>query len=159
MPHYEQNWLAHVLEAAGGAEVRAFFGFLRRGPDGRAWRLYLTIDLDDYIEIDESQILHSITFEGPQYPLGGALVWVRRTARLTRVGARSTQGQADFLRGEIMEENFARSARSVGVAGTWKPPVGTGAACTSYTGCAPCLTSGPICAPTPEIGLKDPGPA
>lgn len=137
MGHYEQGWVSQVLDAAGGADVRAFFGFLRRGMDGRAWRLYLTIDLDEYIEIDESQILHSVTFEGAQYPLGGALVWVRRNARLKRVGSRTIEGQADFLRGEIAAENMRESSGDLAM---YKPPVGTGYLCTSYTGCAPCFT-------------------
>lgn len=144
MAHYEQSWLAHVLDAAGGAEVRAFFGFMRRSSDGRTWRLYLTIDLDDYIEIDESQILHSIAIEGSQHPLGGTLVWVRRSAKLKRVGVRSVEAQADFLRGEIVKEHLALAARGGPVAGA-KPPVGTGAMCTSYTGCTPCLSAGLNC--------------
>jgi hypothetical protein len=147
MVQYEQGWLAQVLDAAGGAEVRAFFGFLRRG-DGRTWRLYLTLDLDDYIEMDESQILHSVTFEGSQFPLGGSLVWVRRTAKLKRVAHQSTEAQADFLRGQIAMENIAIASRTGGEA-MFKPPIGTGAACTSYTGCTPCHTGALSCAIKP----------
>jgi len=120
--------------------VRAFFGFLRRGSDGRTWRLYLTVDLDDYIEIDDSQILHSVAYEGSQYPLGGALVWVRRTAKLKRVAARSTEAQADFLRGEIAAEHTALSARTL-VAYN-HPPIGTGFYCTERSVCDPCSSFG-----------------
>jgi len=116
--------------------VRAFFGFLRRGSDGRTWRLYLTVDLDDYIEIDDSQILHSVAYEGSQYQLGGALVWVRRTAKLKRVAARSTEAQADFLRGEIAAEHAALSARTL--AAYNHPPIGTGFLCTELSVCDPC---------------------
>jgi len=144
MAPHEQSWLSHVLDAAGGAEVRAFFGFLRRGSDGRTWRLYLTVDLDDYIEIDDSQILHSVAYEGSQYPLGGALVWVRRTAKLKRVAARSTEAQADFLRGEIVAQYISGTSRNL-VLASFRPPPETGAACTSYTGCMPCLTTGGNC--------------
>jgi hypothetical protein len=157
MVQYEQGWLARVLEAAGGAEVRAFFGFLRRSDD-RTWRLYLTLDLDDYIEMDESQMLHSVSFEGAQFPLGGTLVWVRRTAKLKRVAQQSTEAQADFLRGQIAMEYIAVASRTTDQA-MWKPPVGTGAACTSYTGCTPCLTAAPVCGmkPIPER-FPDPAP-
>jgi hypothetical protein len=158
MVQYEQGWLAQVLDAAGGAEVRAFFGFMRRA-DGRTWRLYLTLDLDDYIEMDESQILHSVSFEGSQFPLGGSLVWVRRTAKLKRVALQSTEAQADFLRGQIAMEYIAVAARTTDQA-MFKPPIGTGAACTSYTGCTPCHSASPACVLRPihpEI-FPDPAP-
>jgi hypothetical protein len=156
MAHYEQGWLSQVLDAAGGAEVRAFFGFLRRGADGRTWRLYLTIDLDEYIEIEETQILHSVTFEGSQYPLGGSLIWVRRTAKLKHVGVQTIEAQAGFLRGELVEANLMRTSGNLV---SYRPPTGTGAACTSYTSCTPCLTDQLNCGlREPDHRIPDPGP-
>jgi hypothetical protein len=157
MVQYEQGWLAQVLDAAGGAEVRAFFGFLRRGDRG-TWRLYLTLDLDDYIEMDEAQILHSVSFEGSQFPLGGSLVWVRRTAKLKRVAHQSTEAQADFLRGQIAMEYIAIASRTTGDA-MFKPPIGTGAVCTSYTGCTPCHSGVLSCGIKPIQPEMFPDPA
>ncbi len=129
-------WPESVLKSAGGAEVRAFFGYLVDVSDAqtRQYRLYLTLDLDDYIEISGSQIIHIKHVDQPEQPLGGSYVWVRRTARLRRVGGRSTEAQADFLRGEIEMELRG----GVSVPNPGGPPPGTGYHCTTGTYCPPC---------------------
>lgn len=135
------SWIDAVLRAAGDAEVRVFFGYLvEAGADAtKRYKLYLTLDLDDYLEIYPSQVIHIQHLDGSR-PLGGAYVWVRRLARLRRVGAKTTEGQADYLRGQITAEHAPRSESTL-VAKT-RPPTGTGYYCTEASVCDPCASYG-----------------
>jgi hypothetical protein len=130
-------WPVALLNAAGGAEVRAFFGYLVDVSDDQTkrYRLYLTLDLDDYIEIGGSQILHLKRVDESEQPLGGAYVWVRRTAKLRRVAGKSTEAQADFLRGEIEAEHRRMAVADFRIN---RLPTESGILCTAYTHCAPC---------------------
>ncbi len=158
MPPHEQNWIANLqLDFVNGPQVRAFFGFLKRSPDHqttRLWRLYLSLDFDDYIEIHEgNDLLGSVSLETPQNPLGGTIVWVKRTAILRRVGAELRHVQADFLRGELTSQYLGRTGYEVFAGVTvMKLPTATGLACTSLTQCVPCddpprVPTAPACQP------------
>ena len=145
MAPHEQNWIANLqLDFVSGPQARAFFGYLKRSPDhqtSRIWRLYLTLDFDDYIEINETtDLLGSVSLETPQNPVGGTIVWVKRSAILRRVGAESRQVQADFLRGELATEFLSRTGSEalLSVPYIMKPLPGTGDRCTQITVCAPC---------------------
>lgn len=158
MPPHEQNWIANLqLDFVNGPQARAFFGFLKRSPDhqaSRLWRLYLSLDFDDYIEINEgTDLLGSVSLETPQNPLGGTIVWVKRTAILRRVGVELRQVQADFLRGELTAQYLGSTGYEVfaGNLTVMRLPTFTGLACTSITQCSPCderrVATAPACLP------------
>jgi hypothetical protein len=135
------DWKDVVLRQSGGAEVRAFFGYLveSSSEDGRA-RLYLSPDLNEYLEIPRQHIVHREDLDHDEHPLGGSYVWVKASARLRRVGRKTVEGQADFLRGEIEEEHRREAEMRLGTG--WRNPVTTGYLCTEYTVCTPCASYG-----------------
>jgi hypothetical protein len=76
-------------------------GFLGRGTKEGKWRLYLNNRLDEYIEFDESDLLHSETLATGQESRGGTSVWLREGATLRQTRVTSRQIQADFLQGDL----------------------------------------------------------
>lgn len=76
-------------------------GFLGRGAQEGSWRLYMTTGLDEYVEFNESDVVHTEPAPGGRLPTGGTMVWLRIGApiRVTRVSSR--QVQAEFLQGAL----------------------------------------------------------
>ena len=58
-------------------DVIMMVGFLGRSPRPRFWRLYRTLDLKDYVEIAEDDIVLTESLETKLQPLGGTVVWVK----------------------------------------------------------------------------------
>jgi hypothetical protein len=125
-----EDWKEVVRRAEGGARV--FFGYLIGA------KLYLTPDLDEYIEIPDGQIIHEEELDEDVHPLGGSYVWIKKAARLRRVGRSTVEGEADFLRGVIEAEHRAQAELRAG----WHNPQ-TGLACTQATFCNPCISHSP----------------
>ena len=72
-------------------------GFLGRSPTEGTWRLYLDQDLNEYVELRESEILHAQELPAHR----GTRVWVSKDLVLTYVRVDSSQIQAAFLSGSI----------------------------------------------------------
>jgi len=153
MPPHEQNWIANLrLDFVNGPHARVFFGYLKESPDYKAtlkWRLYLTLDFEDYIEFHETDDhLASISLESHHNPVGGTVVWLRKSAVVRYVGVETRQLQASFLRGQLASE-FLGGTGSEALAGqsggVMKLPGGTGYWCTQITQCAPCEGYTSIC--------------
>lgn len=87
--------------SAGGEPLTMLSGFLGRGIAEGQWRLYTSPDLSTYVDLAEADIVHSEPLTKEQSPLGGRIVWVRRTASLPQAQASSRQLQAEFLSGDI----------------------------------------------------------
>lgn len=91
-------------------DVTVLQGFLGKSPTDGAWRLYLTSALDEYVEIAESNILHSQTL-----PDGaGTIVWVPKSLSLSHIKTHSQQVQADFLSGAIAARALPTTASTPG---------------------------------------------
>jgi len=136
-----ESWIDAVLRSAGDAEVRVFFGHLQEsGSDSsRRFKLFLSADLNSYLEISPSQVVHVERLDETDHPLGGAYVWVRSAAKLRLVGSTVVEGQADFLRGQIVKDNAAQLLATIGQTFN-HPTIGTGFNCTAQSVCAPCVT-------------------
>lgn len=94
--------------AQGPPATAVLYGHVGNSPDPGVWRLYLTDDLGEYVDIPEGEILHSQQLgEGR-----GTLVWVSRSAALHYVRVRSQQVQAGFLSGAITSGNLRRVTSS-----------------------------------------------
>ena len=111
-------------------------GYLGRSTASGIWRLYLSPNLDRYVEIPEADILHTQEFPGNE----GTAVWVRSDLRLQYVAVQSSQVQADYLSGPV-------AATAVGA-----PSGGSGMGlhpflCLVHTRPLP-VTSAPPCTPT-----------
>lgn len=93
--------------------ARAFGGYLRQAPDGKNWRLYLSLDFNDYLEIPQDALIDQKLLASDAYPLAGHIVWVDAGVNLRRIGINVREAQADFLRGEIASANFQSAAQLV----------------------------------------------
>jgi hypothetical protein len=83
-------------------------GFVGRSTRKGYVRLYLTPELNDYIEIPEEKIHHQEQVQKVQNSLGGSQLWIERETTIVRKKVESRTMQADFLQGEITQENLAK---------------------------------------------------
>jgi hypothetical protein len=140
-------------------------GYLGRGTDKGSWRLYLSADLDEYVELSEADILHTQKLPDDQ----GTLVWVPKTLALNHVRVQSEEVQADFLRGHIELTGLQPGAAAAGIAQEVPPTLATvcstvacppSVRCLSHTPCpsVPCHTVVFRCPPShppcPSIPCK-----
>ena len=75
-------------------------GYLAPGGSEGLWRLYLTLELDEYV------LLHDADIVAQRQAGGRSLVWIRSSGRVRYV--RVTEGrdvQAEFLRGRIAQRS------------------------------------------------------
>jgi hypothetical protein len=76
-------------------------GFLGRSTEEGAWRLYLTSQLDEYVEFSEQDVLYTQSLSQERSPLGGTMIWFKPQTPLRHTRVLSRQVQADFLSGGI----------------------------------------------------------
>jgi len=81
--------------------VRLFTGYLGRSTQVGYWRLYLTPQLDEYLEINEEDISHNQSLATEQSPMGGTMLWIRRGANVQYTRTVSRQVQVEFLQGDM----------------------------------------------------------
>jgi hypothetical protein len=101
-------------------DVRVLIGFLGRSPRDKYWRLYLTLELKDYIEFSGEDVVHAQSFGTEQNPLGGSIVWVQRDAKLQHTHTTPTRTQAEFLEGEVTQRFLPEIGRKGAIGGTDK---------------------------------------
>jgi hypothetical protein len=85
-------------------DVISLVGFLGRSPRPRFWRLYHTLDLKNYTEIAESDIVLTESLESKLQTLGGTIVWVKSGARLQHTRSESRQAESEFMQGDLASQ-------------------------------------------------------
>jgi hypothetical protein len=114
------EWVRHVADPTRNPnppdDVIALIGFLsdadQYDPGNAAayndettrtrYRLYLSVQLDDYLVIKKADILHSVRIPNSWFsPLGGNMVWVKRDAVIEHVRVSHYEAQANFLQGPV----------------------------------------------------------
>jgi hypothetical protein len=83
-------------------DARQVSGWLGRSTRSDRWRVYLTPELNRFLEFSRAEILHHRRLTMSDVPLGGTLVWIRREAEVVETWTGSRQGQARFLEGDLM---------------------------------------------------------
>jgi hypothetical protein len=76
-------------------------GWLGKSTEEGQWRLYLTPQLDSYVEFPESSVVHSQALPKEESALGGTTVWLKAGTALNHTNLRRHQVQAEFLSGAI----------------------------------------------------------
>ena len=89
-------------------EAVALTGWLGKSTRDGHWRLYLTPQLDEYVEFEEKAVLRSQSL-GSEQTEGPTMLWVERDAGLEHTRTASRQVQAEFLGGELAA-NFLAGA-------------------------------------------------
>jgi len=64
-------------------------------------RLYVDLGFSEFVEVADEDVLARRSLAGDQDPLGGTVLWVKRTATLLRATVSTAQEHAAFLKGEI----------------------------------------------------------
>src|SRR6266404_8039273 len=91
-----------VPDPAVPADVIRMTGYLGKSVRRGYWRLYRTLELNNYLEIAEDDIVHSQSLASQEdSSRGGTLLWVRRDAILHHTRTESRQAQAELLKGDI----------------------------------------------------------
>lgn len=80
-----------------------FSGFLGRSTKDGFWRLYLSDELDEFLELKADQILHSEQIDVCGQPAGIVRLWVPKDAQLQHVTIDATIAAAEFIQGEILD--------------------------------------------------------
>lgn len=88
-------------DPAAPADVVVLSGFVGTSARPGYWRLYLTADLAQYVEIADADIVHHQPIADTQSTVGGTTLWVRRSATLAHTQTASREVQAQFLTGAI----------------------------------------------------------
>jgi hypothetical protein len=103
-------------------------GFLGQSSREGFWRLYLTPELDEYVEFAEDDVVQTEEATKEQAPFGGSSVWLRQGAPVTHTQVSTRQVQAEFLSGSITAGYMGAAApAAVGAAGVVRN-------CPSYRG-------------------------
>jgi len=112
-PQLRANPLVASLVASADAHepLNVLTGLLGTGSRDDLWRLYLTLELDEYVEFERAAVVHTAAVQDGT-PLAGTSVWLRigTTLRYTQVS--SAQVQADFLSGGITGGHFGGAVGS-----------------------------------------------
>ena len=121
-PRLEEDPLVEALvpdPGQGPPDAAVLQGYLGKGTTEDVWRLYLTPQLDQYVELPEAEILYS-----QKQPDDGTLVWVRKDLSLSVQRPQPAQVQAEFLGGNIAGARLQQAAPAGG-AGAAREPVMT----------------------------------
>lgn len=124
--------LVERMMAQAEDPVIALRGLLGRGKAEGMWRLYLSQHFDEYVDVEDSDIVAS---QPPRdaTPLEGTVLWVRKNAHLQYTHVSSREVQADFLQGGITSGHLSRTGAATFGAVT-RPE--TGYACTRNYVCS-----------------------
>ena len=107
-PALEQDPLVDALvpdPGQGPPNATVLEGYLGKSTTEDAWRLYLTRELDRYVELTEGEILHT-----QPRPDDGTRVWVRRDLSLEVQRVQTAQVQAEFLGGALARARLRQAA-------------------------------------------------
>ncbi len=87
-------------------------GFLSRGAKKDRWRLYRAPEMRDFVEFDEKDILHTHKTTSEMVPGTGSVVWLRSDSKLAHHASSSRKVAAEFLSGDIVDDNGVGAADS-----------------------------------------------
>ncbi|PFO90859.1 hypothetical protein [Bacillus cereus] len=84
-------------------DVKVVVGFLGDSDSAGYKRLYLKLELNEYLEIPTTNILYTLSLQTSENPLGGTMIWIKKEPNIKHVRLSSLQAQNDFLKGDIMD--------------------------------------------------------
>ncbi len=100
-------------------------GWLGKDAKEGTWRLYLTPQLDEYVQFTDADVVHSQPMQEAQSSLGGTIIWLKAGTVLQHTQVVKQQVQADFLSGGITSSYMAGAATSFPASGLKaRTPVG-----------------------------------
>jgi hypothetical protein len=88
-------------------------GWLGKGTEEGVWRLYLTPQLDEFVQFSEEQVVQTQPVQQEQSPLDGTIIWLQSGTVLQHTRVVTRQVQADFLSGGITSGFMAGAVSSI----------------------------------------------
>lgn len=70
-------------------------------PNTKAWRLYRNLRFNEYLEIQNEDIISGKHAANPLNPFGGTFLWVQPNAKVQYVRTQTLEVQGSFLQGPI----------------------------------------------------------
>lgn len=94
--------LERIVPDPANPDIKRLTGFLLGKSDRENyWRLYLTVDLNHFIEFRKEDTIHAQQFRPSR-----TVVWVKPDARITET--KNESGTVDFLRGNMLSKFLGR---------------------------------------------------
>jgi hypothetical protein len=124
----------YVLEVRGDVrreadeskpKTRTLQGWLGESDRPGAWRLYLTPELDEYLEVLEDDIIASHPLDKAQAPLGGTVLNVRSDAEIQHVSSTTADAAASLLGGGIVDELLGQASAGAPIDALGRRTIGT----------------------------------
>ncbi len=97
----------NITDPNDQATARVFSGFRGRDPYQGWTRVYLNDQLSEYVDVNGGDIVNTVDLGGANSPL--ILIFVKPNAQINHVVLAKEQVEADFLAGEIAQENLGGS--------------------------------------------------
>ena len=133
----EDRLVSQVVRDPSSPRAKLVSGYLGKSARRNYWRIYLTLDFSEYVEVAAKDILHTESLGTPN--ASGSWVWIKGDAKLEHVKPDSESTEAQFLKGSIASRYIANSL--FGNFGRTGLASGFGLAKTfSVTECATCPT-------------------
>ncbi|MEU8007097.1 hypothetical protein AB0B66_38550 [Catellatospora sp. NPDC049111] len=98
-----------VSDPTNPPDVVVMRGFLGKSDRAGFSRLYADLNFSEFVEVADDDVVASRSLAGNQNPLGGTVLWVRRTATLLRATVCTAREHSAFLQGEITAKALHRS--------------------------------------------------
>jgi hypothetical protein len=95
---------ADTIEPAGfhAGDCTILWGHLRVDPiNALAYRLYLSIQLNEYLSILQGDVVAQVDLFSADQPLAGSLVWLQKGTPIARVLEETADQEGDLLKGAI----------------------------------------------------------
>jgi hypothetical protein len=145
--------VAAIVEDPNKApDVVALRGMLGEAATAERVRLYLSVNLDDYLEFDRGAIVHQVSIPETISPLDEAIFWVRRDALAAAARSPALQLKAGMMAGPVFQDYMSQAipAAATGVSGAEAPGEAAGIrptlTCPSVVNI--CVTQDLACRPT-----------
>lgn len=92
-----------VEDPAQEVRYRVVRGYLGRASQEGKWRLYVSLDLLDYVELDKADVVHAEQLSTDKEPLAGTIMWLKPEAELDRVLSDPVEAETELLEGSLAE--------------------------------------------------------
>ncbi|MGS0685530.1 hypothetical protein ACVBEQ_10330 [Nakamurella sp. GG22] len=102
-----------VADPGAVPDLQTLVGLLGRSDRPGYWRLYLSPQLDEYVECRTDDVVHLEKLGAGPGALGGTMVWLDRKATVQHTRPTAPTMQGEFLQGDIATD-FLSSARMTG---------------------------------------------
>jgi hypothetical protein len=103
----EDPLVSKVVHDPSSPKAKLLSGYLGRSSRRGHWRVYLTLDFSEYVELAAKDILHTQALGSPN--ASGSWIWVRDDAKMEHVKPDAESTGAEFLKGPIASKYIGNS--------------------------------------------------